>query len=67
MLEPRMAGAGVDQIGKTKLPDIAQPLERGRIKKREDLCLHLHIAMDRIFDDLGIQLLNLHIHRIKVF
>jgi len=52
MLEPGMTGAGVDQVGKTELPDIAQPLESGRVKKQKELWRHLHIAMDRVFYDL---------------
>jgi len=54
VLEPGVAGTGVDKERKPELPDIAQALDRRRIKERQDPCIHFHIAMDRVFDDLRI-------------
>ena len=51
VLEPRMVGPGVHQIGKTELPDIAEALQRRGIKEGQCKILHFNIPMDRVLDD----------------
>jgi hypothetical protein len=52
MFEPGVVCTGVDEVRKSQLPDIAQPLERGGVEEIERIVLDLNIAMDRVLDDL---------------
>ena len=53
MLKARVGGAGIHKVRKAELPDIAQALDAGGVEEREDILVHLHIAMNRVLDDLG--------------
>jgi len=54
MLEPRVVGTGIHEIGKTELPDVAEALQRRRIEQGKRKLLHINIAMDRVFYDLQV-------------
>jgi hypothetical protein len=51
MLKPRMVGTGINQVGKTELPDVAEALERRGIQESEREVLHFDITVDRVLDD----------------
>ena len=54
MFKTSVVSTGIHQVGESQLADVPQPLNRWRVKERQDLLIHFHIAMDRILDDLGI-------------
>src|SRR5690242_18852932 len=54
MLEAGVRGAGVHQKRVTQLPDIAQPLERGRVDDGERLGLEADVVPQRVANDLEL-------------
>jgi len=67
MLEPEWLAPGY-KVREPELPDIAQALDRRRVKERQDRCIDLHIAMTGSLMIFGSRYFkNLHIQRIKVF
>ena len=54
VLEPRVVGPGVHEVGKTELPDVAEALQRRGIEQGKRKVLHFNITMDRVLDDLQI-------------
>jgi hypothetical protein len=51
MLKPRVVGAGINKVGKTELPDVAEALERRGVEKGKRKILHFDITVDRVLDD----------------
>jgi len=51
MLESCMGCPGVNEIGKAKLPDIAEALQRWGVEEGEEKVLHFNIPVDRILDN----------------
>ena len=54
VLEPRVVGPGIHEVGKTELPDVAEALQRRGVKQGKRKVLHFNIAVDRVLDDLQI-------------
>ncbi len=52
VLEPGVVRPGVDEVGKPKLGDVAEPLDDLRVEQPERERFHLDVAVHRIFDDL---------------
>lgn len=46
-----MIGTGIDKIGKTKLPYVAEALQRGRVEQDKRKVLHFNVTVDRVLDD----------------
>jgi hypothetical protein len=51
VLEPRVVGTGIHEIGKTELPDIAEALQRGGVEQGERKVLDFNVTVDRVLDD----------------
>ena len=50
VFKPGVVRSRVDKIGKTKLLDMAEPLEQRRVKERDGGRIYLHIPVDRVLD-----------------
>jgi hypothetical protein len=50
VLEPRMVGTGIYQIGKAELPDVAEALQRGGVEQSKRKVLHFYVTVDRVLD-----------------
>jgi hypothetical protein len=46
-----VVGPGIDEIGEPELPDVAEALERQRVKQGKRKVLHFNITMDRVLDN----------------
>jgi hypothetical protein len=52
VFEPRVIGTRVDEIGKSKLSDVAETLQRRGIEQWQQGILHFYVSVDRVLDDL---------------
>jgi hypothetical protein len=51
VLEPRVVGTGIHEIGKTELPDVTEALQRGGVKQGEKKVLDFYVTVDRVLDN----------------